>query len=258
MSGAAGMTGMTGWLFSIGGGLLGLLFTVFAIWMLVDAVRRGEMLWALFIFLFPPLNAPLYFLLVYRGAGDALSGGFQLPGSHDRRRIKQLQDQIHHLDKAHHHLELGDIYFQQGKFKKAEVCYRASLERDAEDIDARAHYGQCLLRLNRAAEALPYLESVRAQDARHDYGYSLMALAECYALLGQRDKALPAWQEVLQSHSYARARVQFASLLMESGRKEEAARALQEVVADDVHAPAFQRRRERPWVRKARQLLKQC
>ncbi len=258
MNGESGMIWMTGWVFSIGGGLLGLLFAAFCIWMLVDAVRRGEMLWVLFILLFPFLNAPLYFLLVYRGAGDAISGGFQLPGSHDRRRIKQLQDQIHHLDKAHHHLELGDIYFQQGKFKKAEACYKASLERDAEDIDARAHYGQCLLRLDRPEEALPYLETVRAEDARHDYGYSLMALAECHARLGQRDKSLAAWQEVLQSHSYARARVQFAKLLMEMGRKDEAAATLREVVADDAHAPAFQRRRERPWVRKARQLLKQC
>ena len=41
----------------------------------------------------------LYFFLVYRAAPSATQG-FELPGANDRRRIKQLQAQIHHLDKA--------------------------------------------------------------------------------------------------------------------------------------------------------------
>ena len=36
---------------------------------------------------------------------------------------KELQDQIHHLDKAHHHSQLADIYFAQGKLKEAEKEY---------------------------------------------------------------------------------------------------------------------------------------
>lgn len=256
--GVPGMLALFGPFVFYGGGLLSLLFAGFCFWMLIDAVRRDEMIWALFILLFPLLNAPLYFFLVYRGAGDIGGRGFQLPGSFSRKRIKHLEDQIHHLDKAHHHLELGDIYFQQGKYAKAELCYRASLERDPDDLDARAHYGQCLLRLGRPQDSLMLLESVRAQDPKHDYGHSLMALAENYAQLGQTDKALLVWQEVLQSHSYARARVQYAELLLAAGRKDDARQVLNEVVGDDRHAPGFQRRRERVWVRKAVKLLKQC
>jgi hypothetical protein len=234
-----------------------LLFGLFALWMLVDAVRRGEWLWALFIVIFPFLNAILYFFLVYRQAAGPMRG-FELPGAQDRRRIKELQDQIHHLDKAHHHAQLGDIYFHQGKLDQAGACYRAALEREPDDPDTQAHYGQCLLRQRRTHEALPLLEKVCAQNPDHDYGYSLMALAEAYTALGRTADAMAAWQRVLAQHTYARARVQFAELLLAQNQRDTARATLQEVVNDDAHAPAFQRRRERIWVQRARTLLRQA
>src|ERR1700735_4772071 len=77
--------------------VFGLIF-LFQIWMCVDAVRRGEMMWAIFIWFFPGINAVLYFFLVYRGSSS--TQGFGLPGAAKRKRIKELQGQIHHLDKA--------------------------------------------------------------------------------------------------------------------------------------------------------------
>src|SRR5580765_5757280 len=111
---------------------------IFQIWMLVDAVRRREWLWALFIFIGWGFAAIWYYFYIYRGSGSA-TRGFELPGAHSRRRIKELQAQIHHLDKPHHHFQLGDVYFQQGKLAQAEASYRAALERDPQDIDIRAH-----------------------------------------------------------------------------------------------------------------------
>src|SRR5947208_13200671 len=144
-----------------------LVMTAFQVWMFVGAVRREEWIWAAFIFIGFGLSAVLYFFLVYRVAPSA-TRGFELPGAHDRRRIKELHAQIHHLDKPHHHSQLGDIYFQQGKLKDAEASYRAALERDPQDEDTRAHFGQCLLRQNRAEEALPLLEDVCKANSKHD------------------------------------------------------------------------------------------
>src|SRR5437870_6454376 len=133
-----------------------LLISAFQLWMLIHAIRQREWIWAAFILFGWGLASVLYFFWVYRAAPSA-TRGFELPGAHHRRRIKELQAQIHHLDKAHHHFQLGDIYFQQGKLPEAEACYRASLERDSQDIDTRAHLGQCLLRQRRPAEARPLL-----------------------------------------------------------------------------------------------------
>src|SRR5687767_7396755 len=150
--------------------------TIFQIWMVIDAVRQGEWLWVLVILVFPLFGSLMYFFYVYRGSGSAMRG-FELPGAHSRKRIKELQAQIHHLDKPHHHSQLADIYFQQGKLKEAERSYRAAMDRDPQDEDTRAHLGQCLLRQSKFQEALPLLEEVCRANPRHDYGHTMMALA---------------------------------------------------------------------------------
>ena len=245
------------WLLDLAGywSLPGILLLAFQVWMFVDALRRGEYLWAVFIFVFSVLSAVLYYFLVYRGAPSA-TRGFELPGAQSRRRIKELEAQIHHLDKAHHHSQLGDLHFQHGRLEKAESCYRAALEREPDDLDTRAHLGQCLLRQKKPGEARPLLAQVCTEDPRHDYGYSLMALAETQTALGELENAMATWQRVLQEHSYARARVQLAELYQATREPERAAEELREVLADDAHAPGFQRKRDRVWVRRAKALMR--
>lgn len=234
---------------------IGLVAAIFWLWMLIDAIRREEWVWVVFLVIGWALTAMFYFFWVYR-TGPSATRGFELPGAHDRRRIKELQSQIYHLDKPHHHSQLGDIYFQQGKLPKAEACYRAALERDPDDIDTRAHLGQCLLREKRAAEAKPLLEGVIAQNPKHDYGYSMMALAETLTALGETDAAFGLWQQVTQNHAYPRARVQLAELYLARKQPGPARTELTGVIADDAHGPAYQRKRDRVWVRRARALLR--
>jgi hypothetical protein len=231
-----------------------LLVFAFQIWMFVDAVRRQEWLWAVFIFIGWGITALLYFFFVFRASVPA-TRGFELPGAQSRKRIKELQAQIHHLDNAYHHFQLGDLYFQRGNLAEAEKCYRAALERDPNDIDARAHLGQCLLRLKRPAEARPLLEGVMKEKPEHDYGYSMMALAETLVALGETDNALLYWQHITQNHSYPRAKVQLAELYFAKQRPDLARAELKDVLSDDIHAPAFQRKRDRVWVRQARKLM---
>jgi hypothetical protein len=230
------------------------LFSIFQLWMIIDAIRRREWLWVAFMLFFPGIGTFWYFFYVYRDAPSA-TRGFELPGAVDRRRIKDLQAKIHHLDKAHHYSQLGDIYFQQGKLQKAEECYRAAMERDPQDIDTRAHFGQCLLRAQRPAEARPLLEGVVAENPKHDYGYSQMALAETYMALGESDKAFSLWKKVTENHSYARAKVQLAEMYVARNQSDLAMTELREVISDDAHAPTFQRRRDRIWIKRARSVL---
>jgi tetratricopeptide (TPR) repeat protein len=234
------------------GSPVALVFTAFQIWMLVDAIRQREWIWVVLIVIGFGI---FYFFYVYR-TGPTSMRGFELPGAHNRRRIKELQAQIHHLDKAHHYSQLGDVYFQQGKLDRAESSYRAALERDPADIDTRAHLGQCLVRLKRPAEARPLLEGVVAENLKHEYGYSLMALAEDLTALGEIEAAKKIWLQVTENHSYPRAKVQLAELYLNAGQRDQARAEVTEVLADDAHAPAFQRKRDRVWVRRAKSLLR--
>ncbi len=235
-----------------------LVATAFQIWMLVDAVRRREWIWVLCIFFFSVLSAAIYFFMVYRQLGPAGGGGiggFELPGAGQRRRIKELQSRIYHLDHARDHLDLADIHFASGKMARAETGYRESLKRDSKDIDAIAHLGQCLLRQKRPQEARPLLEQALAQDSRHDYGHTQMAFAETLTALGETDAALGIWRQVLSQHGYARAKVQYAELLVARGDAATASRELNELISDDAHSPRFQRGRDRVWIKRAKRIL---
>jgi len=240
--------------FLIGSPLL-LLVSAFQLWMLIHAIRQREWVWALFLLFGWGFSAFFYYFNVYRGSGSA-TRGFELPGANSRRRIKELQAQIHHLDKAHHHYQLGDVYFQQGKLEKAEASYRAALERDPEDIDTRAHLGQCLLRQKKPAEARKLLEVVVAENPNHDYGFSQMALAETLTALGETTSALNLWKHITENHAYPRAKVQLAELYIAKKQPELARPELRDVIADDVHCPVFQRKRDRVWVRRAKKLIR--
>jgi len=232
-----------------------LVIYAFLVWMFIDAIRRREWLWAVFILIGWGITALLYYFFVYRAAAPSVTRGFELPGAGSRKRIKELQAQIHHLDNAYHHFQLGDVYFQRGNLAEAEKCYRAALECDATDIDTRAHLGQCLVRLNRPAEARPFLESVMHEKPDHDYGHTMMALAETLTALGETDNALLYWQHITQSHSYPRAKVQMAELYLAKKQTDLARAELKDVLSDDVHAPAFQRKRDRMWIRRAKSLM---
>jgi hypothetical protein len=229
-----------------------LLFGLFNLWMIIDAIRKREWVWVVILLLFPGLGTLFYFFYMFRG--PTITRGFELPGAHDRRRIKELQAQIHHLDKAHHYSQLADIFFQQGKLDKAEASYRAALERDPQDLDTRAHLGQCLLRLKRPAEARPLLEGVVTENPEHDYGHTMMALAETLTALGETDNAILYWQHITQNHAYARAKVQLAELYLAKNQPDLARAEIREVLVEDPHAPAFQRKRDRVWVRRAKSL----
>ncbi|MGV3773142.1 MAG: tetratricopeptide repeat protein [Verrucomicrobiales bacterium] len=228
----------------------------FQLWMFVDAIRRREWIWAIFIFFFSIISAVLYYFFVYRPSAPVATKGFELPGTHKRERIKELQSQIYHLNKPHHHAELGDIYFQEGKLKEAEESYRKAIELDPEDLDFKAHLGQCLLRQNRPEEARPLLEVVCSADNDHDYGHTMMAYAETMAKLGHKDHALAAWKKVLEQHSYSRARVQYAELLISLNQKEEAKKELQDMLADESHSASFQAKRDKLWIKQAKLLHK--
>jgi hypothetical protein len=123
-------------------------------------------------------------------------------------------------------------------------------------VDTRAHFGQGLLRQKKAAEALPLLEGVVKENPKHDYGFSQMALAETFTALGQTNSALNIWKQVTENHSYPRAKVQLAELYIAQKQPELARSEMEDVIADDVHTPVFQRKRDRVWIRRAKSLMR--
>jgi Tfp pilus assembly protein PilF len=82
-----------------------------------------------------------------------------------------------------------------------------------------------------------------------------MAYAEALQQMGNTDGAISVWKEVLASHSYARARVQLGQLYLQKNENQLAQAELSGAIHDDRHAPSYQRKRDRVWIRKAKSLL---
>jgi len=234
-----------------------LVMFAFQLWMTVDAARRQEWLWVVFNFLFG-LSSILYFFMVYRPARamEGSGAGFEWPGAADRERIRELEEAIHHLDKAHHHAALGDIYAGQGKWDKAHECYEKALERDDEDLDILASFGKCLIQMQQPEKAISMLEKVCRENADHDYGQSTMALGHACLSSGRISEAQAALEKVLKKHNYAQAKVQLAEIYLKADRQAEAIAHLQEVMDDDKHAPSFARKRDALWTQQAKSMLR--
>ena len=233
-------------------------FLPFQVWMFWDSLRREKWLWMWAIIFFWIPAVPYYFL-VYRPSQNAapVKEAFEFPWPANRTRIQELEEQIHHLDQAHHHAELGEIYLKQGSLDQACQHLEAARERDAEDLDILALLGTCYWKQERLDKAKQTLEPVIAANARHNYGQTQMTMAQIYAQLGQNDKSIAAWESVLQANTYAQARVLLGEAYLAAGRQKEARAQFKEVLRDDKHTPDFHRRRDKPWIKRARQMLAQ-
>ena len=74
--------------------------------------------------------------------------------------------------------------------------------------------------------------------------------------IGEREKAAALFADVTTTSTLSETQYNYASLLADLGRTEEAREWAQRVLAKKPTVPAYVRRRERPWFRKAAALLK--
>jgi len=129
------------------------LVSLFSLWMFIDAVRRREWVWAFFHLRgLWVLGAVL--LLCGLSRGSSATRGFELPGAHDRRRIKELEA------KFITSISLTIISARRYLFSKGQAATgRKLLSRragtDPQDIDTRAHLGQSLVAPEKAGRSAP-------------------------------------------------------------------------------------------------------
>ena len=243
-----GGTGFLSW-------LLGVATLAFSIWMAVDCWRRGaEWYWIWLILVFQPLGGIVYFFTQF-WTGSHLEYGlwkrFMAGG-----RIREAKDRAHYLDTSAAYEELGDLYAGAEKWMDADAAYREALQRDAENMQAQVRRGYALLAMERADEAWPLLGPVYLKNPAFDDDKLIRHLARCQAMRGNLVDAGNLYAYFLRRHSYTEVQFEYAHVLLKSGKTEEGRKALEELIRDSEHAPKYQQKRDRRWVREARRLLK--
>jgi hypothetical protein len=95
------------------------------------------------------------------------------------------------------------------------------------------------------------------KDTDYDFHRAAGLLAHAYAQTGQREEAEALFRQVTaRSSSSSEAYLNFTGMLASEGRNAEAREWAQKVLDKKPTMPAYLRRRERPWFRRANEMLK--
>ena len=215
--------------------------------------RRPETYWLWIILMFGGVGALIYIVVEVIPDVGLLRGSFQVFPR--RKRIKQLEGLVLDNPSIGNYEELGDLYLDDGQFVRARECFDRVLAKSP-SIDPLYRRALCAIALNDFAAAAPDLERVVSEDPKYDYQRAAGLRAHVLAKLGQRDKADALFTDVLQTSTLSETQYNYACFLLADGRRDDARELAERILRKKATMPDYIRRRERPWFRKAKGLLK--
>ena len=216
--------------------------------------RRPDNYWLYVIFIGGWIGALVYIAAELIPDLGLLRGTFQ--AFPRRKRIGQLQAMVLDNPSAGNYEELAGLYQDEGKFAQARECYDKSISARTDSPDPFYRRGQCALALGDFPAAVPDLERTVAKDRKYDFQRAAALLAHAYANTGQPEKSEALFREVMVTSTLSETYINYAAFLAAQGRSAEAREIAQKVLAKKPTMPGYLKRRERPWFRKAAQILK--
>ena len=151
--------------------------------------------------------------------------------------------------------ELADLYLDDGKYAKARECYDKAIS-SRSDIDPIYRRGVAEVHLGEFAAAVKDLEQVVARDPKYDLHRAIGLLAHAYANTGEPDKADALFRQATEISTASETYLNYSAFLAAQNRNAEAREWAQKVLAKKPAMPLYLKRRERPWFRRAKALLK--
>lgn len=215
--------------------------------------RRPETYWIWIILMFGGVGALIYIAIEVVPDAGLLRGAFQVFPR--RKRIKELEGLVLDNPSIGNYEELGDLYLDDLQFAKARQCFDRVLAR-TDSIDPFYRRALCEMALNDFAAAAADLEQVIARDPKYDYQRAAGLRAHALAKISQREKAGQLFEETLLTSTLSETQYNYACFLAAEGRDAEARELGERILRKKATMPEYIRRRERPWFRKARALLK--
>jgi hypothetical protein len=174
-----------------------------------------------------------------------------------RQRIRQLQAEVAINPAPGNYEELGDLYLQNKQYRKARECFDRAITSRSDSLDPHYRRALAALGMNDFAAAIPDLEKVVRSEPGYDFHRAMGLLAHAYAEHGERQKAEAAFSSAVQQSTLSEIYYYYADFLAHSGRREEAREWANRLLERKRSMPGFQRRRDRPWFRRAQSLRKQ-
>jgi hypothetical protein len=216
--------------------------------------RRPDTYWLFIIIFLGPIGAVVYLLVEALPDVGLVGQSFRVFPR--RKRIGALEIAILDNPSAGNFEELGDLYMDDGRLQEAREAYNRAIAARSTTLDCFYRRGICALELRDVAAALPDLERTVREDPDHDFLRAAGLLARAYALTGEKEKAEALFRRATATSTLSETYLNYADLLSSEGRNAEAREWAQKVLNKQATMPAYLRRRERPWFRRARKTLK--
>jgi len=174
-----------------------------------------------------------------------------------RRRIRELEAIILDNPAPGNYEELADLLLEERKYARARECFDKSISARTDSPDPFYRRGICEIELRDFPAAVADLERVVNKDPKYDFYRASGLLAHAYANTGDAQKADALFRQTVQISTLSESYLNYAEFLRSQGRTPEAREWTQRVLAKKPTLPSYLRRRERPWFRRAKGLLKQ-
>ena len=230
----------------------GIVLQALAVWHFIR--RRPDNYWFYIIIFLGPPGALIYLFVEALPDVGLLGQSFKVFPR--RKRIRQLEAMIRDNPSAGNYEELGDLYMDDGKLQQARAAFDKAIAARADTPDPFYRRAVCAIQLGDGATAVADLERVTAKDPNYDFQRAAGLLAHAYARAGQKEKAEALFRKVTVTSTLSETYLNFADLLASEQRNGEAREWAQKVLDKKPTMPGYLKRRERPWFRKAKEVLK--
>ena len=215
--------------------------------------RRPDTYWLFIIVFLGWIGALIYIAVeVVPDAGLLRSSLQAFPR---RRRIQELERAILDNPSAGNYEELGLLYLDDRNFARARACYDKAISSRTDSPDAFYRRGVAEVELGDFAAAVPDLERAVKADPNYDFHRAKGLLAHAYAQTGQGNKAAAMFKQATDISTISETYYNYALFLHGQGQNDDAKQWAQKILDKRPSMPGYQRRRERPWFRKAQALL---
>lgn len=229
----------------------------------VHVARTGRSyLWFLPLFLLPAAGPVIYIAYVLLADGTTSPGARRFadnvasaadPGRGYREKLRQVEQ----VGSTSAKQALAEECIKRGRFQDAADLYMGAMKDPlgASDPALLRGFGRALLLAGDGMGAVAAFERLRGLDRSAVDTDVELDYARALALMGRNDDAMRQYEAILLRYPGEEARCRFALFLQSIGQRERADALFREILEQVRYAPAYYRRRQREWVKIARQRL---
>lgn len=230
------------------GKILALVYLVLIIGAITDCARRNANQAWLFVIILFPLGPLIYFAWTGNWLGRALRA---------RRAVSDSESDFVGEGTPAQLQKKGAQLVRRGRHSEAVEVLEELLEHEGPAVPPKARYDIAMAykALGRFRDARDQLSLIIGKDPEYLAGQAFLELADCFDQMGDSDKALRSYEQLLRYTRFPQARYNYGMLLDRMGRKDEAAEQMKMILHDMDKAPEFFQKDNRRFAKMAQQYV---